>query len=189
MEDEELTGDVDEEDAEEQGESLASRDREDQSDTGEGEEPQGDASGSEQEDDAEAGEEADETAIEKTAAGEEEQDDEFPGDKEQEGQDRLSERVDEASDPRDFDPTKGGLDMSAIEEVDQMVEQMEAGEQQGEEAGVPTGSSGSSPMMLMEQLLDQIEGNPAYLMRNQFMLEEQRLMSKRRGQLYEPRPW
>ena len=41
---------------------------------------------------------------------------------------------------------------------------------------------------MMEQLLDQVEGNPAYLMRNQFMLEEQR-MSDKGGRLYEPRPW
>ena len=56
-------------------------------------------------------------------------------------------------------------------------------------ASDPTGTSGGSPLMLMEQLLDQVEGNPAYLMRNQFMLEEQRMMTDRRGQLYEPRPW
>jgi Ca-activated chloride channel family protein len=42
--------------------------------------------------------------------------------------------------------------------------------------------------MVMEQLLDQVEGNPSYLMRNQFMLEEQR-MNEDGGRLYEPRPW
>jgi Ca-activated chloride channel family protein len=79
--------------------------------------------------------------------------------------------------------------MSAIEQVDQMADQAEPGEPETGEGGDPAGTSGGSSMMLMEQLLDQVEGNPAYLMRNQFRLEEQRLMSARRGQLYEPRPW
>jgi Ca-activated chloride channel family protein len=79
--------------------------------------------------------------------------------------------------------------MNAIEQFDQMGDQAEPGETETGEGGDPTGTSGSSPMMLMEQLLDQVEGNPAYLMKNQFMLEEQRVMSDRRGQLYEPRPW
>jgi hypothetical protein len=70
-----------------------------------------------------------------------------------------------------------------------MGDQAESDEAESGENGDPTGSSGGSPMMLMEQLLDQVEGNPAYLMRNQFMLEEQRMMSDQRGQLYEPRPW
>ena len=41
----------------------------------------------------------------------------------------------------------------------------------------------------MEQWLDQIEGNPAYLLRNQFMLEEQRQMRVQGRPLREPRPW
>jgi len=40
----------------------------------------------------------------------------------------------------------------------------------------------------MEQWLDQAEGAPGYLLRNQFRLEEQREL-RRRGGLYEPRPW
>jgi hypothetical protein len=34
-----------------------------------------------------------------------------------------------------------------------------------------------------------VEGNPAALLRNQFILEEQRLMGAQGGRLYEPRPW
>ena len=80
--------------------------------------------------------------------------------------------------------------MNAIEQVDQMGDQAESDEAESGESGDPTGGgSGGSPMMLMEQLLDRVEGNPAYLMKNQFMLEEQRMMSDQRGQLYEPRPW
>ena len=40
----------------------------------------------------------------------------------------------------------------------------------------------------MEQWLEQAEGAPGYLLRNQFRLREQREF-RQRGGLYEPRPW
>ena len=54
--------------------------------------------------------------------------------------------------------------------------------------GDTAGAGGHSNAILMEQLLDQVEGDPVYLMRNQFMLQEQRI-NRKDGQLYEPRPW
>ena len=54
------------------------------------------------------------------------------------------------------------------------------------EDGVPgTGVS----MIMMEQWLERIEGDPAYLMRNQFMIEEQLEMQRNGRRLMESRPW
>ena len=53
----------------------------------------------------------------------------------------------------------------------------------------PSGTGEGVPVVLMEQLLEQVEGSPAYLLRNQFMLEEQRLLDDRGSRIYEPRPW
>ena len=44
-------------------------------------------------------------------------------------------------------------------------------------------------MIMMEQWLERIEGDPAYLMRNQFMIEEQLEMQRRGRKLMETRPW
>jgi Ca-activated chloride channel family protein len=52
--------------------------------------------------------------------------------------------------------------------------------------GKPGAASG---IPLMEQWLDQVEGDPADLLRNQFMLEESRAMRNSRGMLVETRPW
>jgi Ca-activated chloride channel family protein len=43
-------------------------------------------------------------------------------------------------------------------------------------------------MIMMEQWLEQIEGDPAILLRNQFLIEEQQL-EQRGGTLMEDRPW
>jgi len=48
--------------------------------------------------------------------------------------------------------------------------------------------TGQASKALMEQWLEQAEGAPGYLLRNQFRLEEQREF-RQRGGLYEPRPW
>ena len=44
---------------------------------------------------------------------------------------------------------------------------------------------------LIEQWLDMIEGDPNYLLRGRFMMEENRRAQERRAgiRLYEPRPW
>ncbi len=44
-------------------------------------------------------------------------------------------------------------------------------------------------MIMMEQWLDRIEGDPAFLLRNQFLIEEQRQLEQRGGALMENRPW
>ena len=48
---------------------------------------------------------------------------------------------------------------------------------------------GGPSVVLIDQLLEQVEGDPVALLRNQFRLEEQRMMSEQGGRLYEPRPW
>ncbi|HAJ93066.1 MAG TPA: hypothetical protein DCO71_10715, partial [Gammaproteobacteria bacterium] len=80
----------------------------------------------------------------------------------------------------------------AVEQFDQM------GTGPGEEApdapeiGLPdedaipgTGIS----MIMMEQWLEQIEGDSVYLLRNQFMIEERRELERRGRELMEIRPW
>jgi len=99
-------------------------------------------------------------------------------------------RAGEANDPRDFDPARSNRNSGAIEQFDQLG-QPAGGED--EDAMLPgeipdASADGRSTMVVMEQLLDQVEGNPAHLMRNQFMLEEQR-MNQNGGRVYEPRPW
>jgi Ca-activated chloride channel family protein len=44
-------------------------------------------------------------------------------------------------------------------------------------------------MTVMEQWLEQIEGDPSYLMLNQFRIEEQRELQRSGRQLMETRPW
>ena len=93
-----------------------------------------------------------------------------------------------ANDPRDFDPARANMNMGAIEQFDQLGRQADP---EGGNAGLPgeaPDAGGNSTVILMDQLLDQVEGDPVNLMRNQFRLEEQR-MNQTGGQLYEPRPW
>ena len=79
----------------------------------------------------------------------------------------------------------------AVDEFDQL------GSALGEDQELPPGEipaedgvagSGVS-MIMMEQWLERIEGDPAYLMRNQFMIEEQLEMQRRGRRLMETRPW
>jgi Ca-activated chloride channel homolog len=44
-------------------------------------------------------------------------------------------------------------------------------------------------MAVMEQRLQQIQGDPSLLMRNQFRIEEMRQMPGTTGQWQETRPW
>ena len=44
-------------------------------------------------------------------------------------------------------------------------------------------------MIMMEQWLEQIEGDPAFLLRNQFLIEERQQLEQRGGALMESRPW
>jgi Ca-activated chloride channel family protein len=102
--------------------------------------------------------------------------------------DLRGQQAGEANDPRDFDPARANMNTGAIEQFDQLGRR--AGPEGEDEAmpGETPGAGGRSTVIVMEQLLDQVEGNPAYLIRNQFMLEEQR-MNQNGGRAYEPRPW
>jgi hypothetical protein len=106
------------------------------------------------------------------------------------GADRQSERqhAGRADDLRGFDASKAGANQGAFDQLDRLGGQVGPEEAENAENGEKPGAGGRSTVVLMEQLLDQVEGNPAYLMKNQFMLEEQRMRDKG-GQLYEPRPW
>ena len=59
-----------------------------------------------------------------------------------------------------------------------------AGDKSSEQEQQGIGTSG-----LMEQWLEQVEGNPAHLLKNQFMLEERRMIDQQLAPLHEPRPW
>ena len=80
-----------------------------------------------------------------------------------------------------------------MEKFDQLgAQSSDESQRAGEEESLsnqPASQSGRGAMGLMEQWLQQAEGNPAYLMRNQFLLEEQRAVSTRSAPLREPRPW
>lgn len=52
--------------------------------------------------------------------------------------------------------------------------------------GLPVRGPG---LAIMEQRLQQVEGDPSLLMRNQFMIEEMQLMRRSGGTLMESRPW
>ena len=64
----------------------------------------------------------------------------------------------------------------------------ETGDGPGESDVAGGEGTGMASRVLMEQWLEQAEGAPGYLLRNQFRLEEQREL-RQRGGLYEPRPW
>lgn len=80
----------------------------------------------------------------------------------------------------------------AVERFDQLGQEPDAQAEQKNPQGLadPKGDPGPAVgMPLMEQWLEQIEGDPGYLMKNQFMLEEHRAAQGMRGMMVEPRPW
>ena len=52
--------------------------------------------------------------------------------------------------------------------------------------GIPVAGPG---MAILEQRLQQVEGDPSLLIRNQFLLEEMQQMRRAGGRLRETRPW
>ena len=102
--------------------------------------------------------------------------------------------MDKPGKAEDFKPDEQLEERGAVDLFDQQGEDQPGGQEEDAEgpmgAGqMPDQASGQAPPSLMEQWLQQVEGNPAYLIRNQFMLEEQRMMSGRGAPLHEPRPW
>jgi len=62
----------------------------------------------------------------------------------------------------------------------------------GKPEGLPDkdGKPGSGiSMIMMDQWLEQIEGDPSYLLRNQFMIEERQELDRRGRMVMETRPW
>jgi hypothetical protein len=82
--------------------------------------------------------------------------------------------------------------MQAVEDFDQLGEQQDndatTDDARASEVG---GNMGNAYMMLVEQQLDTIEGDPAELLHNRFKLEERRRQQSQNpgGRIYEPRPW
>jgi Ca-activated chloride channel family protein len=88
-------------------------------------------------------------------------------------------------------PEKGAAE--AVDRFDQLGRQpMSDQEPNAEQAAAA--ALGGMPVMgpglaIMEQRLQQVEGDPSLLMRNQFMLEEVQQMRASGGPLRESRPW
>ena len=93
-------------------------------------------------------------------------------------------------------PDEISEDEAAASQAVDRFDQMEAGlgeiEEGAEQPGMPdedaipgTGVS----MIMMDQWLEQIEGDPAYLLLNQFRIEEQQELQRNGRQLMETRPW
>jgi Ca-activated chloride channel family protein len=59
----------------------------------------------------------------------------------------------------------------------------------GDIADEDGGAGAGISITMMEQWLDRIEGDPAYLLRNQFAIEERQAMERRPRELMETRPW
>jgi len=80
----------------------------------------------------------------------------------------------------------------AVDQFDQMGTGLGEADPEAPQPGLPDEEampgSGIS-MIMMEQWLEQIEGDPAYLLRNQFMIEERRELERRGRVLMETRPW
>ncbi|MDH5514548.1 MAG: hypothetical protein OEY45_05245, partial [Gammaproteobacteria bacterium] len=80
----------------------------------------------------------------------------------------------------------------AVDRFDQMEAGQGLAEQGTQQGGVPDkdGIPGTGvSMMVMEQWLEQIEGDPAALLLNQFRIEEQQELQRIGRQLLETRPW
>jgi Ca-activated chloride channel family protein len=93
--------------------------------------------------------------------------------------------------PPDSLPEEGSAE--AVEDFDQLgaspMSDMEPGEQMSAASalgGLPMAGPG---MGIIEQRLQQVEGDPSLLIRNQFMLEEMQQMQNAGGPLRESRPW
>ena len=94
-------------------------------------------------------------------------------------------------------PEPGEIDLSdtaglvdAVEQFDQLGEMQDPDAEDTGQTPDERGEDGSAYMMLVEQQLDGIEGDPAQLLHNRFKLEERRrIQSRMGGAIHEPRPW
>ena len=132
--------------------------------------------------------------LQSAEAGQDSGDQEGGSDDSQQGEgeapdESLPSRASGAGGEKEFDPSKAGQDAAAIDWFDQLGSQDEEQGPEGVAEQAADDAEGRGPGGALEQLLDQVEGNPAALLRNQFILEEERLMGAQGGRLYEPRPW
>ena len=81
--------------------------------------------------------------------------------------------------------------IDAVEKFDQLGQQQSPDAENIGQTPGEVGKGGSTYMILVEQQLDGIEGDPAELLHNRFKLEERRRLQPRNlgGMIYEPRPW
>ena len=154
--------------------------------------PQGDGDETWEHEEDESGEQDDD--LQSAEAGQESGDQEGGSDDSQQAEgeapdESLPSRASGAGGEKEFDPSKAGQDAAAIDWFDQLGSQDEEQGPEGVAEQAADDAEGRGPGGALEQLLDQVEGNPAALLRNQFILEEERLMGAQGGRLYEPRPW
>jgi len=78
----------------------------------------------------------------------------------------------------------------ALDQLDQVGKAPDRGESGEEGAAALGGHPAVGPgMAILEQWLDQVEGDPSYLMRNEFMIDEAQYLRSRGGSAREIRPW
>jgi Ca-activated chloride channel family protein len=178
--DKDKSGDMADESSEEQGE--------------EGSEQKDDAmAGTGEEDKDKEGRTADETSEEDGPGGEQKEE-EYAGEGDQEekdvaGDQKASSTQDAKSRPEDFIP---GKDDRAISQFDQLDSAGQPDDESLNKLAIPGGEGdpeNQGMMLMMEAWLEQAEGNPSLLLKNQFMIEEQRYMQTRGRRLHEIRPW
>ncbi len=100
-----------------------------------------------------------------------------------------------STDPGSLPDEQAEVDAAASQAVE-FFDQLGSGpgeiDEDAAQAGMPDkdGIPGTGvSMAVMEQWLEQIEGDPAYLLLNQFRIEEQQAMQREGRQLLETRPW
>lgn len=81
--------------------------------------------------------------------------------------------------------------VDAVEQFDQLGEQQNPDAVDSGQTQHESGEGSSGYMLLVEQQLEGIEGDPAQLLHNRFKLEERRRLEplNQGGAIYEPRPW
>ena len=128
------------------------------------------------------------------AAGPEDAGDDAGGTQDQEQQE-TGISADRSTGPGDLPDELSAEEAAASQAVDRF-DQMNAGQSETEEGAPQPGmpdkdaipGTGVS-MAVMEQWLEQIEGDPAYLLLNQFRIEEQQELQRQGSKLMETRPW
>ena len=90
-------------------------------------------------------------------------------------------------------PVDEGMSSQTVQRFDQLGGGMSPTDEQTQEGGGLPDEEGTATAslggVLMDQWLERIEGDPAYLLRNQFMLEEKRALEQNGRELMESRPW